>query len=486
MKKNFLLLILLFATAMTVPAQTVVTQPANEDEELIDDEDEELDGEDEEDLDVDDEEEEGDYILTDSLATDSVITAGGLEVPEGMTTDVDALLREWHAQQYLTPGSENDGPLVGEPVLADPETYTERLRHLPSGVELPYNEIVQRFIEQYAGRLRRSVSFMLGAQNFYMPTFEEALEAYEVPLELKYLPVIESALNPNAVSHVGATGLWQFMIATGKRYGLEINSLVDDRRDPIKSSWAAARYLRDLYNIYKDWSLVIAAYNCGPGNVNKAIHRAGGVQDYWQIYPYLPHETRGYVPAFIAANYIMNYYCEHGIQPMQATLPIGTDTIVVNKDLHLQQVADLCNLPLDEVKALNPQYRHNLVPGDWRPCSLRLPQEALMTLIDLGDSIYRYRADELITRRSTVAVNDVYIPAAKTTRYTRSSRSGRSSRYSRSRSSRSRSTGRSATVRKGDTLGAIARRNGTTVAKLRQINGIKGTNIRAGQKIRVR
>ena len=191
------------------------------------------------------------------------------------------------------------------------EEYQERLRRLPVVMEMPYNSVVQKFIDQYSGRLRRTVSYALGAGNFYIPIFEEALDYYGLPLELKSLPVIESALEPKAKSPAGAVGLWQFMLATGKRYDLKVNSLIDERQDPYKSSWAAARYLRDLYKIYRDWNLVIAAYNCGPTNVNKAIHRANGVRDYWTIYPYLPSETRGYVPAFIAANYIMNYYCEH-------------------------------------------------------------------------------------------------------------------------------------------------------------------------------
>ena len=200
-------------------------------------------------------------------------------------------------------------------------------------MEMPYNDIVQKFIDRYTGRLRHSVSYMLGASNFYIPIFEEALEAYGLPLELKYLPIIESALNPKATSRVGAAGLWQFMVGTGKQYGLEVNSLIDERRDPIKSSYAAARYLRDLYKIFGDWSLVIAAYNCGPENIKKAMTRAEGANDYWKIYPYLPRETRGYVPAFIAANYVMNYYCEHNICPMRTTLPAATDTVVVNLSL---------------------------------------------------------------------------------------------------------------------------------------------------------
>ena len=283
-----------------------------------------------------------------------------IDLPEGMTYEIDSLLNEWNARNFLNIDeqceSSDENPEYSK------EEYISRLNRLPNVIEMPYNEVVRKFIDQYCIRLRRSVSYMLGANNFYVPIFEEALESYQLPLELKYLPVIESALNPSATSRVGAAGLWQFMITTGKSYGLDVNSLIDERRDPIKSSYAAAHYLQDLYKIFGDWTLVIAAYNCGPANVNKAIRRAGGSRDYWQIYPYLPRETRGYVPAFIAANYVMNYYCEHNICPMNATLPPSTDTIIVNRDVHFDQIVALCNVKAEEVKVLNPQYRTGLIP----------------------------------------------------------------------------------------------------------------------------
>lgn len=340
-------------------------------------------------------------------------------------------------------------------------------------------DVVQKFIDRYSGRLRRSVSVMLGAQNFYMPIFEEALESYGLPLELKYLPVIESALNPNAVSRVGATGLWQFMITTGKKYGLEVNSLVDERRDPVRASYAAAHYLRDLYKIFGDWNLVIAAYNCGPEAISRAIHRSNGEKDYWRIYPYLPKETRGYVPAFIAANYIMNYYCEHNICPMRADLPVKTDTVVVNRDVHFEQVAKVLGMDVDQVKQLNPQYRRNVVNGRTKPSALRLPVAMVGNFIDNEDSIYAYRPDELLTKRLEVAVN--------TETPTVSYRSKGRGRHSKSRTRRgSNGRSRSVTIRQGDTLSEIARRSGTTVSKLKRLNKISGTNIRAGKKLRVK
>ena len=227
--------------------------------------------------------------------------------PESMQSDMDSLYWDWQSK-YLITIDENCQSTPNNPVISD-SIYIDRLSRIPSVIEMPFNDIVKKHIEAYTGRLRNKVSFMLAAANFYMPLFEEALDTYDLPMELKYLPIIESALNPTALSRQRASGLWQFMLRTGKIYGLENNSLVDERRDPIKSTWAAVRYLKDLYNIYKDWSLVLAAYNCGPGNVNKAIRRAGGNTDYWAIYPFLPRETRGYVPGFIAANYVMTYYC---------------------------------------------------------------------------------------------------------------------------------------------------------------------------------
>ena len=220
-----------------------------------------------------------------------------ISLPEGMLQEeLDSMMRQWCARTYLTYDSASCES-TGENIQCEPEEYIRRLQNLPNVIEMPYNSVVRQFIDQYTGRLRRHVAIMLGASNFYIPIFEDALEAYQLPLELKYLPIIESALNPGATSRVGAAGLWQFMLTTAKRYDLEVTSLIDDRRDPIKSSYAAARMLSSLYEIFGDWTLVIAAYNCGPGNVSKAIKRAGGERDYWKIYPYLPQETRGYVPA---------------------------------------------------------------------------------------------------------------------------------------------------------------------------------------------
>ena len=410
---------------------------------------------------------EDEITVTDDNGKEEVI-----EFPEAMTFELDSLLNLYMSKNYLD--EDNDCRMKDINPVFEKEVYIDRLKRIPSIIEMPYNEVVQKFIDRYSGRLRHSVSYMLGASNFYMPIFEEALETYGLPLELKYLPVIESALNPTAVSRVGATGLWQFMLATGKRYGLEVNTLVDERRDPIKASYAAANYLSDLYKVFGDWNLVIAAYNCGPDQINKAIHRSKGSKDYWQIYPYLPKETRGYVPAFIAANYIMTYYCEHNICPMTTRLPAKTDTVMVSRNVHLEQIAAVCNIDIEQLRTLNPAYRRDIVPGATKMSAVRLPHTEVGKFIDLEDSIYAYNAEVLFSKRATVEVNDD-VPT-----YTRKS----STKRSRKKASRSR--GRSVTVKSGQTLSEIAKRNGTTVAKLRRLNGIKGSNIRAGKKLRVR
>ena len=417
-----------------------------------------------------------------------------IEVPEGMLLEIDSLLNQYNSKTYL---QDNDCHYSDVNPEFSVETYIERLQRIPSVMEMPYNDVVRKFIDRYAVRLRASVSYMLGAANFYMPIFEEALEMYNLPLELKYLPVIESALSPTATSRVGAAGLWQFMLATGKQYGLEVNSLVDERRDPIKSTYAAARYLRDLYKIYDDWNLVIAAYNYGPQNINKAIHRAGGVKDYWAIYKYLPRETQGYVPAFIAANYIMTYYCEHNICPMRTQIPAKSDTIVVNRDVHFKQIAAVTGIRIEELRSLNPQYRRDIVNGSTQPSVIRLPQTYVNAFLDREDSIYNYEAATLLTKRTVVEVtaddvkeevvarSQTVAPRTHQTAHSRT-RAVSQSRNRRGGKTASRGGSQSVTVKSGQTLSQIAKKNNTTVEKLKRLNGIKGNNIRAGKKLKVK
>lgn len=434
---------------------------------------------------------------------------------EGMLQNVDAQLNTWYVKKYMVVDSTCLTHVAETNVT--PEVYKDRLRRLPTRIEMPYNDVVQEYIDAYTGRLSRSVSFMLGAQNFYIPLFEEALEAEGLPLELKYLPVIESALEPTATSRVGAAGLWQFMIPTARKFGLTINSLVDERRDPIKSSWAAARYLKELYNRYNDWTLAIAAYNCGPSNIAKAIKRAGGVKDYWAIYPFLPRETRGYVPAFIAANYVMNYYCDHNIPAMKTRVPIETDTVVVTRNISLAQIAGACGLDLEALTAMNPQYRTGLVPSYTEPYAIRMPLPTIDLFLQLGDSVYNYvapdqpqRRDEVTpaTTTSATASNDNTVgetraerrarlrqeaaerkaqeaeqhEANKKHKHDKKSKSEKSSKKNKHKKERTKEVN----IKEGDTLSEIAERNGTTVAKLRKMNKISGNSIRAGKKIRVK
>ena len=327
-----------------------------------------------------------------------------ITLPDALGAELDSLLQEWNNKSYLIP--EGDCTDNGVNPEFDNETYIHRLQRLPNVIEMPYNDIVRMCIDRYMGRLRRTVSIILGASNFYTPIFEEALEAYQLPLELKYLPVIESALNPNAVSRAGAVGLWQFMITTGKQYGLEVTSLIDERRDPIKSSYAAAHFLKDLYDIFGDWTLAIAAYNCGPENVNKAIRRSGGAMDYWKIYPYLPSETRGYVPAFIAANYVMTYYCDHNICPMLTTLPEHTDTVVVNHNVSLSSISKFCDIDINMLRELNPQYRRDLVNGSTEPSTIRMTIPSMNKFLELQDTIFSYDAAHVGGKHAYAAVEE--------------------------------------------------------------------------------
>ena len=397
---------------------------------------------------------------TDANDTDESLLPEGLQMYE-----LDSLLNDWMTRNYLT-NVENCLSTGVNPEFDD-ETYIQRLSRLPNVIEMPYNEIVRKYIDRYCERLRPSVSIMLGSCNFYNPIFEEALESYQVPLELRNLPIIESALQPNARSRAGAVGLWQFMIGTAKMYGLEVTSLIDERKDPIKASYAAAHMLKDLYDIFGDWSLAIAAYNCGPGNVSKAIRRSGGKKDFWGVYQYLPAETRGYVPAFIAANYVMNYYCDHNICPVGTSLPQATDTLRLKKNVRMEQIAATCDISIEELRALNPQYRTTLIPGDSHDCILRMPSDKINAFIDAGDSIYVMPANTSV-REIVFDDND------------NGSRKSRNKRGSRGRASSG-----LIIVKQGDTLGAIAKRNHTTVKALQRANGLSGTNIKAGQKLKL-
>ena len=330
--------------------------------------------------------------------------------------------------------------------------YMARLQSLPHVMEMTYNKVVKSCIERYA-RCPKDVGYMLGIGNtYYFPMFEEALERHNVPLELKYLPVIESALNARAKSPVGAMGLWQFMVGTGKIYGLEVNSMVDERRDPRKASDAAARYLADLYKRYNDWHLVIAAYNCGPGNVSKAIRIANGKQNFWEIYPYLPRETRSYVPLFIAANYIMNFYEHHNMCPATPLFNYATDTVMISDRVHLQQIAEKIGISLDELKFLNPQYRYDIIPGNIKPYPLVVPFEHVNS--------YALNRDSILAHKPELAKREIKFEPSE----------GEVVYYK---------------VKSGDTLGGIAKKYRVSVKNLQKWNKLSSTTIHIGQKLRI-
>lgn len=425
------------------------------------------------------------YAQDEMAIVDDSVKSDAFDMPEGMLISEEELMRESSNINNLS-----EGAGASRVLSYDDSVLVSRLSRIPTTIEMPLNDVTRKFIDTYSTRMKGSVAIMLGSSNFYNPIFEEALERYGLPLELKYLPVIESALRPSATSRAGAAGLWQFMIGTGKRYGLEVNTLVDERRDPIKSSEAAAHYLSDLYEMFGDWGLAIAAYNCGEGNVQKAITRSGSQEgtDFWSIYNRLPRETRGYVPAFIAATYIMNYYCEHGIVPHDTTLPLESDTVVVSHEVSFAQIASQCHVTVDELRAMNPQYRKDIVPVNY---TLRLPAGSIEDFILYEDSIYGTSPKSALasgTRRlitEDIEATPIEMTPASTTSNVRSNNARKSSRSTRSTRNRKQQT-RNVAVKSGDTLSSIAKKNGTTVSKLRQLNGIKGDIIRPGQKVRVK
>lgn len=327
------------------------------------------------------------------------ITDSAIVYPESFEADTQKLLESWFIKNYTS--TDDRYATEGDAVVTD-EVIIKRLNELPTVIEMPYNQIVKSYIDKYTKAGRAQVPALLGLGLYYNPIFEQSLEEQGLPLELKYLPMIESSLDPNAVSVHGAAGLWQFMLATAKGLGMEVNSLVDERRDPYLSSEMAASYLKGLHDSYGDWSLAIAAYNCGPGTVNKAIRRAGGdpkEHDFWSIYNYLPAETRGYVPAFIAVNYVMNYYPEHNISPVLPTSPLVMDTIHVTERIHFDQISHVLDIPLEELRILNPQYRADIIPGTpENPRNLILPSQQIHAYLLSEEDIKNYEAEKYALR----------------------------------------------------------------------------------------
>jgi membrane-bound lytic murein transglycosylase D len=347
--------------------------------------------------------------------------------------------------------------------------YIRRLSAMPSIISLPYNSIVRNYIVYYMQKHPKHSEIMLGLAEYYLPIFEEILDAYNIPLEMKALPIIESALNPVIVSRAGATGMWQFMLSTGRRYGLTINTYVDERRDPIASTYAAAKYLSALYTMFQDWTLALAAYNCGEGNVMKAIARADGKKDYWEIYQYLPKETRNYVPLFIAANYAITYYREHQLTPEPGNIPAATDTFMVNSKLHFEQIANTINLPLATLRELNPQYRRDVVPGNERPYELRIPSTYTDAFIEHEREIYRHNEAKYFN--PNIVVNPT--AAAKDNKPATGSSAGISSGEQISHQ-----------VKSGESLGIIAGKYKVKLSDLYSWNNLQANStIYPGQKL---
>ena len=398
------------------------------------------------------------------LQNDTLILDSLIEPPPVMIGNLDSLLNIWYVGKAATNMVLDSVPVVNDSLLKrlPDSVYIERLAGIQSPIPFAFNKKVRSYIELYTIKKRDLVEGMLGLKDYYFPMFEAALDSRNLPLELKYLPVIESALNPRAFSRAGASGLWQFMYYTGKRYGLEINSFIDERRDPYKSTQAAVHFLEDLYNIYHDWLLVIAAYNCGPGNVNKAIRRAGGHRDFWKIYYYLPRETRGYVPAFIAAAYTMTYPEEHQLYPVPAALPKTTDTIMITKPLHFKQVAKLMNIKIDYLRDLNPQYRRDVIPAGKKAYPLRLGYNYVNDFVTVEDSIYK------VDRNKYFPEGKLIVSPAKTY-YPPVVPKGHEKVYY--------------TVKQGDAIGLIAQWFHVRTSDLRYWNNIHRNLIRVGQKL---
>lgn len=394
-----------------------------------------------------------------------------LDMADQFVTNYDSLLNSYVISKYSSTSRRHHANINTDYAFDQiPDSViAKRLASMHTVIPMTFNQEVRAHIRMYLNRMRNRLDVMLTLSEYYNPLFEESLARYDVPEELKYLTIVESAMNPQATSRVGAAGLWQFMYTTGKNYGLEVNSVIDERRDAYKSSDAAAHYLHDLYNVFGDWHLAIAAYNCGPGNVNKAIARSGGKQNFWQIYPYLPRETRGYVPAFIAAAYIMNFYPEHGLHPKRVTIPLHTDTVMVERNMTFANISKYIGIDIEELRGLNPQYRADYIPGQNGSYPLCIPTNKMNTLIQHAEEIFRDSEDSLSAAPVVVAPAEPR-PVAK--KQSSSSHRKNGNVYHK--------------VRRGENLTSIAAKYGTTVHNIKKLNNLRSDRIRYGQRIRVK
>ncbi len=409
-------------------------------------------------------------ILKDSIAGEMIDvyeenrnrTAAGIN-PQDYTQEItDSLLSIWYLHRQVRKSEEGSGYDMDSVRFTSnvPDSIMKsRLERMNSFITLPYNDKVRNYMILYSEKMPTKMGTILGLCKYYMPIFEETFSKYNLPDELKYMAIIESALNPVAVSRAGAKGMWQFMFRTAQLYGLEINSFVDERLDPFKSADAAARYLTDSYNVFGDWNLAISSYNCGSGNINKAIRRNGGRRDFWSVYDYLPRETRGYVPAFVGAMYAIRYSKEYGLTPANMQMPAQLDTFEIHKNLHFKQISELVGISVEELRNLNPQYIKDIIPGGSKTYILRMPYNYTSDFIAHEDSIYTYKASEYLNPQTLVD-----------TGYSSDSHSCGTVTYK---------------VKKGDTLGKIAARYHVTVNQLKKWNHLRSTNLSVGQKIRI-
>lgn len=377
----------------------------------------------------------------------------------------DSLLALWYAQRALKgiPDRTEEVDQASYSTDIPDDIIIENIRRMNSAVQIPYNQIVKNHIIFYTQKIPNKSATILGLCSYYMPLFEEVFDSYDLPKELCCLAIIESALNPFAVSRAKAKGPWQFMLTTAKIYGLEVNSYVDERFDPEKSAHAAARYLRDAYAIFGDWALAISSYNCGSGNVNKAIRKAGGSKNFWDIYEYLPRETRGYMPAFVGALYLTHYYKNYNIVPEKISLPPHVDTFRIHKNLHFEQIADNMDISVEELRVLNPQYIQDIIPASNEGYILKLPYNYTLPFVDKEKEIYAYK-------------DSIYFNPILYSKYKELTTGGASSLGQQKLVHK---------VKKGQTLGSIARRYGVTVAQLKKWNNLKSNNVRIGQNLAI-
>lgn len=378
------------------------------------------------------------------------------DLPESFNYDIDSLLSQWYASNHVIYDSDCIESSIN-PTFSD-SVYAERLSCLPTIIEMPFNYYTKNAIDAYMQRSRKVLAYAIGMFPVYDNIFTSALLKYNLPIELRYLPIVESALRPRAYSKMGAAGMWQFIYSTGKNYGLNVNSLIDDRYDVIKETDAAARHLRDLYEIFGDWGLAISAYNCGPGNVTKAITRSGGKKTFWEIYAYLPRETRGYLPAFIAVNYAMSYYKEHGICPMEPIVSQTTDTIHITKNTHFEQIIHFTGISKEELQNLNPQYMTEVIPGSYKTCSLTVPSDCIKPLLEAGDSLYTYNSESYFSKSKLTTIDN---------------------------SMKNRPAYVTHKIKSGETLSTIAAKYHTSVKNIKKWNNLTSDRIRAGKSLRV-